>query len=75
MNIYDPSEVIYLDSYRDSKLPHVLSEVICIKCRSRWIAVRPANTLLKDIECNNCGPGFVIETGQNLDDISCSDAP
>ncbi len=44
--------------------PHKVSEVICIKCGSRWIAVRSEKTLLKDLECKNCGQGFVIETGQ-----------
>lgn len=45
-----------------------ISEVICVKCAKRWIAVRPEETLLKDIECEHCGAGFVIETGQVIDD-------
>ena len=48
-------------------LPHTASEVICVKCGSRWIAVRPTGTLLKDLECTNCGCGFVIETGQIME--------
>lgn len=43
---------------------HVVSEVMCAKCRRRWIAVRPKETLLKYIECRRCGSGYVIETGQ-----------
>lgn len=48
-------------------LPNTVSEVICVKCAMRWIAVRPVKTLLKDLECSNCGKGFVIETGQEIE--------
>ena len=51
----------------EENLPHIVSEVICVKCCHRWISVRPAITLLKDLECPNCGIGAVIETGQILD--------
>lgn len=51
----------------ESNMPHKFSEVICIKCGKRWIAVRPEITLLKDLECENCGQGFVIETGEVVD--------
>lgn len=48
-----------------SHLLHVTSEVICINCKYRWIAVRPEITKLKKLECPNCGEqGFVIETGE-----------
>ena len=50
--------------------PHAVSEVICVKCCRRWIAVRPEDLLLREIVCPDCGPGFVIETGQDLDAIS-----
>ena len=46
--------------------PHTISEVICVKCGKRWIAVRPSDVLLKELECPNCGQGYVIETGQEL---------
>ena len=46
---------------------HKVSEVICVKCCKRWIAVRPAETKLKDLECSNCGQGYVIETGEVFD--------
>ena len=48
-----------------------VSEVICVKCYKRWIAARERGILLKDIECPNCGPGYVINTGQTLDEITC----
>ena len=43
---------------------HKVSEVICVGCGKRWICVRPENTLLKNLECPNCGSGKVIETGE-----------
>ena len=51
----------------DAKQSHAVSEVICVKCGKRWISVRPEKTLLKDLECENCGQGYVIETGQILE--------
>ena len=48
--------------------PHKVSEVICIGCKHRWIAVRPMTTQLKDLECPQCGKqGYVIETGEIID--------
>lgn len=51
----------------EAETPHKVSEVICVKCGSRWISVRPAGTLLKSLECPNCGPGFAIETGEVME--------
>lgn len=51
----------------EARKPHSVSEVICVKCGKRWISVRPEGMLLKDIDCENCGAGYVIETGQVLD--------
>lgn len=51
----------------DARKPHRVSEVICVRCGKRWISVRPEGTLLKYLECENCGVGYVIETGQILD--------
>lgn len=49
-------------------LPHVVSEVICVKCGHRQISARPEGTLLKDLECAGCHKqGFVIETGEIID--------
>lgn len=49
-------------------MPHKISEVICVKCLKRWLCVRPLNTWLKEIECLNCGAGYVIETGQIIEE-------
>lgn len=49
--------------------PHKVSEVICVKCHKRWIAVRPVNCRLAELECAGCGEqGFVIETGETIDE-------
>lgn len=49
--------------------PHKVSEVICINCQYRWIAVRPTATLLKELECPNCNnQGYVIETGEIMEE-------
>lgn len=58
------SEVIAIEA----NLPHTVAELICVKCGKRWIGVWPESTLLKDLECENCGPGFVIKTGQDLEE-------
>jgi hypothetical protein len=47
---------------------HEISELICLKCRKRWIAARPEGTLLKDIECPKHHVGFAIETGQKIEE-------
>ena len=53
----------------EANLPHKVSEVICVACCYRWVAVRPENTLLKDLECPGCKQsGAVIETGEVIDD-------
>jgi hypothetical protein len=49
--------------------PHKSSEVICVHCGKRWIAVRHVKTLLKCLECPECrNQGYVIETGEILKD-------
>lgn len=50
----------------EANMEHTVSEVICLKCLSRWISVRPSSVLLKDIECSCGNTGYVIETGQDL---------
>ena len=52
----------------EANMPHTVAELICVKCGKRWIGVWPKETLLKDIACENCGSGFVIKTGQDLED-------
>lgn len=70
---YEPSEKelnfakyfgILIDSVVEENLPHTVSEVICVKCGKRWIACIPDYLKLKELECPNCGAGYVIETGQ-----------
>ena len=51
----------------DEYLPHKISEVICINCKYRWIAIRGESVLLKNLECPKCNQaGFVINTGEDL---------
>ena len=49
---------------------HRTLEVICVKCLYRYVAVALAETPLIKYECKDCGPGYVIATGQwiNPDD-------
>lgn len=50
----------------EAYLHHEISEVVCLKCLKRWIAVYPSKTLLKELQCQ-CGEiGFVIKTGQTI---------
>lgn len=51
----------------EANMEHTVSEVVCLKCLSRWICVRPSSVLLKEIECSCGNTGYVIETGQDLD--------
>lgn len=60
--------MIDLNKYREEKTPHKVSEVICVKCYHRYICARPVNVLLKNLECEKCGAGFIIETGENIDE-------
>ena len=46
--------------------PHKVSEVICVKCGKRWLAIRHIDVKLKELHCDNCGSGFVIETGEEI---------
>jgi hypothetical protein len=53
----------------NENIPHKVSEVICVNCKYRWIAVRPIDTLLKDLECPQCDKqGYVIETGEVINE-------
>lgn len=54
----------------EDNLPHEISEVICLKCLNRWIAVYPEEVLLKELQCPKCEEtGYVIKTGQTLPEI------
>ena len=56
------TDPINLDDHRE----YAFFEAMCVKCLSRWIAVIRAKSLLKNLECKNCGPGHVICTGQDM---------
>lgn len=50
---------------------HYVHESICVNCGYRFIHVRPTSVLLKDCECAECKQtGFIIKTGQEIDDMS-----
>lgn len=44
----------------------VVSKVVCKRCYRKWMAVRLAETPLHELECPECGPGYVEETGDNI---------
>lgn len=54
----------------EENIPHKVSEVICINCKHRWIAVRSCKNKLKDLECAGCHQqGYVIETGEIFEEL------
>ena len=60
-----PDNVVDLNAFK----PHVVCELICVRCVKRWISVRPVGTLLKNMECPHClAIGGVIMTGQPLEE-------
>lgn len=49
----------------EENMPHRSSEVICLRCMHRYVAVWPDATPLKNLECPNCERvGFIITTGE-----------
>lgn len=54
--------------YKEEHTQHIVHEAMCVSCLHRWIEVRPQGTLLKELECPNCGKvGYVIATGQEIE--------
>ena len=52
----------------ESRLPHTVTEVMCVMCKKRWIDAFPSDVWLKDLECPYCGNfGMIIATGQELE--------
>ena len=46
-------------------LDHIVSELICINCKFRFLDLRTFKSWLKDLECPNCKQtGYLIETGE-----------
>jgi len=52
----------------DEHRPHNVAETICVKCLHRCITVWPYGTPLKTLECKTCGPGYIILTGEDIDE-------
>ena len=72
MRNYDISELVKGKKVVpiDKNLPHKVSEVMCWKCGARWLAVRPENVILKQLECIACGEtGFCFETGEVIERV------
>lgn len=54
-------------NYPECNTPYKVEELMCLMCGYRWIDARPANVLLKDMDCPNCGSiGHIFCTGQDL---------
>ena len=51
----------------NENIPHKVSEVVCLNCLYRWMAVRPTKVRLKELQCPKCmQQGNVIETGEEI---------
>lgn len=61
-------DVVDIENY----IPHYPFEAMCMRCFDRWIAVVPAEILLKTLHCEQCGPGYVIDTGQYIRSLEYS---
>ena len=54
---------------KEFPISHTISELICVHCKTRWIAARPESVLLKNIQCPKCNKkGYSIETGQVINE-------
>ena len=50
-------------------LNYLISELICINCKERFLDVRPMNVWLKDCTCPKCQEkGYLIDTGEFIPD-------
>ena len=45
-----------------------VAELICLSCMERWIGVYRQDTLLKDLKCKCGAKGFIIKTGQTIEE-------
>lgn len=61
-------KVINFNEYKEENTPHIVHESVCLKCLYRFIVCYPQKTLLKELECGNCGEvGYIIATGQEIE--------
>lgn len=59
--------VLYDTSIADDE-EIICTELICVRCGFRWIAVRPSRLPLRKIQCPCCEEkGYVIETGEDVE--------
>lgn len=58
----------YLEKKTENE-PHEVAELICLKCLNRTIHVYPEKVLLKHLECKCGETGFLIKTGQTLEEV------
>jgi hypothetical protein len=52
----------------NNNIAHEVAELICLKCLKRAIHVYSANVPLKDLECECGAIGYLIKTGQTIND-------
>lgn len=58
----------YLEKKAENE-PHEVAELICLKCFDRAIHIYSEKTLLKHLQCR-CGEiGYLIKTGQTLEEV------
>ena len=54
--------------------PHHSAEVICVRCKARYMCVWPVGTPMRTLECGHCHrTGFVITTGERNEDFQGGD--
>lgn len=52
----------------EQRIPHTVSEVMCVRCVRRWVSVRPEAVKLKELVCPCCEQaGAAVETGERID--------
>ena len=58
----------YFDNKSENE-PHEVAELICLKCLNRAIHVYPEKMPMKYLQCK-CGEvGYLIKTGQTLEEV------
>ena len=58
----------YLEKKAENE-PHEVAELICLKCLNRAIHVYPEKVMLKHLQCKCGETGFLIKTGQTLEEV------